>query len=222
MQITDNKSITPPIKSIDPPAGKEKKKETKDEVVIQREITINIKEEIRLTGAAAKSGIVPPLTIFNFPNLNEANPLKISEAKNAIDNILKSSEKNSKKFAPNLESFNKSLEGMNTNQLLTIGEHLGALMQDTDDNDELLGALQKSVFDKLKNPDSVLIHDYSQIPSKSVVITEKIQDKVEPKELSKEEIDWVFSMQEKIIKGYKPTKEEATKYQDIFDKYEKL
>ncbi len=215
VQILD---VKPSILPNDIKPTEEKKPPKKnDETVINREITINIKEEIKLTGDVAKTGSVP-LPIFNFNQMPDFNPQKIIDAKASIENIVKirnSSDLSS--LVKEAGKFTKSLEGMPSEHLLAIAEHIGDLLQNTDGNDDTLGELQRAVFDRLKPSVKVTyIPVIPTVPDMPKPADEKGNEKTE---VSQEDLDWALNMQEKIKSGYKPTELEKVKYDDIFKRY---
>ena len=132
----------------DKPVNKVKK--PKEETVVNRETTIKIKEEFKFSGKN-KTGEIPASQIFDNPFLNTNNPLKTTKAKSLVDQIVELDFDDKASLVKKSGEFSKSLQGMSTDQLVDVADYIRHLMQETMGTDDILGGLQSTVFDAMKD-----------------------------------------------------------------------
>lgn len=234
-------NIVPPTNTIekDKSIGDDKKPKQKKETdttttTIVRETQITIREEIKIKGN--KIGTVPISSVFDFQNpqniMKKLSPAEtMVEAKANVDSILASETNNKSKLIKKVNNFDKNLDQMDIKQLVEISEYIGSLPKGK--NSEILTTLSEDISERIK--DKMLNFDTNSIPNISIppiYLPEIPNIKIEaPKEeknqigtnkdlkpLSDEELEWGLKMQEEIKKGYKPNKEEAEKYEDIYNR----
>lgn len=139
-----------PVKNVATDKPKPKVKKQNDEINVTRETTIKIKEEFKFS-SRSKTGEIPTGSVFEMSRPSFNNPLKVSQAKTLVDYAVELDFDDKAGLVKKSAEFSKSLNGMNTEQLVEVADYIRHLMQETSGTDDILGGLQEITFNTIKN-----------------------------------------------------------------------
>jgi hypothetical protein len=81
----------------------------------------------------------------------------LDKSKNLVNSMISTSIYSRSNLLTSMSQFYTTIDKMNDSDLLKLARHIGDLMSKTDGNDDFLGALQNTVFDKISE------HEYKPV-----------------------------------------------------------
>ncbi|MFN8577099.1 MAG: hypothetical protein U0354_09610 [Candidatus Sericytochromatia bacterium] len=125
----------------------ETKVEKKEEVKKTQEINIPT-EKVKIS-ETKKGKEIPSIPVINFSEENSIKS-KVSISKSIVDQAVELDFDDKAGLIKKSVDFSKSLDGMDNSELLEVADYIRHLLQETLGTDDILGAFQSTVFDKMK------------------------------------------------------------------------